>query len=68
MGIMPTAQLETNADRTQLRLITGLNRKHEAAGMRLPHVPQGQPMVGMTKSAPSLMPEGQREVTVLVLV
>jgi hypothetical protein len=25
-------------------------------------------IVGMTNSAPSLMPEGQREVTVLVLV
>jgi hypothetical protein len=25
-------------------------------------------IVGMTKSAPSLMPEGQREVTVFVLV
>jgi hypothetical protein len=31
-------------------------------------MPQGQFIVGMTKLAPSLMPEGQREVTVLVLV
>jgi hypothetical protein len=30
--------------------------------------PSGQFIVGMTNSAPSLMPDGQREVTVLVLV
>jgi hypothetical protein len=32
------------------------------------HAAQGQFIVGITKLAPSLMPEGQREVTVLVLV
>jgi hypothetical protein len=30
--------------------------------------PDDQFIVGMTNSAPSLMPDGQREVTVLVLV
>jgi len=33
-----------------------------------PPPPAVQSMVGMTKLAPSLMPDGQREVTVLVRV
>jgi hypothetical protein len=36
--------------------------------LQLIHAGSRQPMVGMENSAPSLMPEGQREVTVLVRV
>ena len=40
----------------------------ESCCHRCPSVRPGQSIVGMTNSAPSLMPEGQRVVTVLVLV
>ena len=40
----------------------------EAAQFNVQHQPTAQFIVGMTNSAPSLTPDGQREVTVLVLV
>jgi hypothetical protein len=54
--------------------LTGINAlpgRDALTGRRVARLPDRrfrQPMVGIEKSAPSLMPDGQRAVTVLVLV
>jgi hypothetical protein len=48
--------------------LTGINALTGRRVGRLPDRCCRQPMVGIEKSAPSLMPDGQRAVTVLVLV
>ena len=40
----------------------------DEAGPKVQRIPAAQRIVGITKSAPCLMPEGQREVMVFVFV